>query len=209
MFSIVVLVLAAGVAAFVPTPMYNQYLYGPIPFAALLIAWGIASLGIERFIVARIAIVALAIICIVSARDQYAGVGLIASPTQWSPNVSHKDGKRLARLAAPGRVLTFMPGVALEAGLPIYPELSIGRYAARIADYLTPEQREKMNVPDSAAIRSWFETDHPGAILLVDPDSAQEIAIADIAKSHGYVAQPFGNDWILYLPPDRVPQAHD
>lgn len=205
LWSTIVLVLAATVAAFVPTPMFNQYLYGPLPFAALLIIVAIASARLERFWITRILVIALAIVCVMSAKDQYDDVALLATPSKWSPNLARRDGKRLARLAAPGKVLTFLPGLAMEAGLPIYDGLSIGRYAHRIADYLTPGQRQKMNVPDTATMRKWFEEDRPGAVLLTDPASPLEAKIAHLAIEFGYTPHEFGVEKekmrIVYLPP--------
>lgn len=205
LFATFLLVLTSASAAFLPTPMYHQYLYGPVPFAVLLIAWTAGSFGLDRFWLARFAFVSLVVVCILSGRDQYAGLATLRTPATWTPNLWHKDAKRLARVAEPGKVLTFMPGLPLEGHLPIYDGLSIGRYATRIADYLTPEQRTKMNVPDAAAMRKWFEEDHPGAVLVVEPTSPIEATIADLAIEYGYTAQPFGgnghDDWVLYLPP--------
>lgn len=205
---LLVMLLAACAASLVPTPMFHQYLYGPVPFAGLVIAWGLASLRIERRWWAGVGFVALTCFSVAKGwhdpakepRD-YRGVATLLTPSKWTTTQWHRDAKRLARLAGPGKVLTFVPGLALEAGLPIYTELSIGRYATRIADYLTPEQRAAMHVPDLATMRQWFETDPPAAVFLVDPNSSLEASIAQIATEHGYVAQSFDDTRTVYLPP--------
>lgn len=106
-----------------------------------------------------------------------------------------------------GKVLTLTPGLPPEAGLPIYAELSVGRYAARSAAYLSPEQRARFKVPDEPAMRGWFEHDPPAAVLLeaVEPAkrSPLQATIESLAAEHGYVPQPLGEERVLWLRPDR------
>lgn len=204
MASLVVLVLAATATMFAPTTLYHQYLYGPVPFLALLIGWGLAAHGVADRAWARGAIVTLAVACAWGGRADYVGVSLLATPSAWAPAHYHRDGLQLREMIAgrPGKVLTVMPGLALEAGLPIYSGLGIGRYAARSADDLTPEQRQRMNVPDLPTIEGWFAAQPPPPAVLVSlPMSPLEAAMARAAIANGYVEQPFGDELSLFLPP--------
>lgn len=203
----IALSIACLVTAFVPTPMYQQYLYAPVPFAVLAIVWAIATLDVRARQVAAGLLLIASLVCFATARKHYDRLAPLASPSTWPPMRWHATGQSLAARVGKGKILTLMPGLPLEAGLPIYRQLSIGRYAARSADYLTPQQRADFQVPDAVAMHRWFVDDPPAAVLLPDPlTSALEESIASLAKEHGYVAEPFAphdTAWTLYLPPAR------
>ena len=197
------IVAIASVAAFAPTPMYNQYLYGPMPFAILAIAWSAALIDLASRRWLRVAFLVVAATCVGFGATEYRGVWRLATPSSWTPVQAHADAVRLAELVGPGRVLTFAPGLTMEAGLPIYPELAIGRYGIRIGHMLKPKQRTTLHLPDMPTVATWFDRDPPAAVLLVTPWTPQEKELAALAVAHGYRVRPFSTDGRLYLPPTR------
>ena len=199
---------AASVSAFMPTPMFRQYLYGPLPFAALAIGWAapLARIGSRRWPAMLVFFVAAAIAIVASVKRYDSVAAYRASPASWTPMQTHADAARLVAFTHPGaRALTLAPATALEGGLTIYPKLSMGRYGLRVGELLSPSTRARVKLPTYQEIDGWFVSDPPDVVLLVEPQTPDEQKLIEIARKHGYWRRYFGKNKIVYLPPSTRP----
>jgi hypothetical protein len=67
----------------------------------------------------------------------------LAVPEKWTPLEFHRTAREIAGdIKEPGPLLTLGPLSALEGGRDIYPELSCGSIVYRVADLMTPQERQ-------------------------------------------------------------------
>ena len=140
------IVLLSALLSFAPTPAFPQYYEPPIPFLIMLFlllhrqiepstrAWFEALTG---------AATVLALVILLSRIVP--NLPGAARPSRWAGNIAHAEGialrDALAETHRTGKVATLSPVVALEGGLPIYPEFGAGPFVYRVADYLPAADR--------------------------------------------------------------------
>ncbi len=150
---------------FAPTPTFNQYYFALIPFLILAIIYGITFPFADKERSTSVATVLIVLASIFSL-PQYPTAGMIQKANDWQPIQLKRMGERIAELTGgEGKVMTFAPIVALEAGLDIYPQFATGPFGWRSAPFLDAEQRKQFDIWGEADLQQALTTDAPVAIL--------------------------------------------
>jgi hypothetical protein len=188
--------LAAILTAFTPSPLFAQYFAMPVPFLLLWMAelYG-AMAQREQWVLLRLgAICALVGILVVLPRHTEALARLAAANEPWWAIVAVDEAQQIRHLLESrhlagqenrSRLATLSPVLALEAGVPFYPELATGSFVLRVGDLLTPEERARYVAASPATLAALLDADPPGAILIGDEGDA-ETPLRRYAETHGY-----------------------
>lgn len=199
-----VLIPAALVSGYAPTPMQVQYIYLAFPLLALLNLALLAYDPMPRLGMGLLLVAALYGASQAGAdfRDSWAAAW---QPGTWVPVQVHAHGQQIARLvennrtwqAAPafsqalhdGPIITLAPIYALEGGAQIRPELVSGPFGWRVANLVAPSVRRAMDIvgPDELLPEM---AGHPPQALLVGIHGAHaplEPPLNEFAQTFGYV----------------------
>lgn len=185
------IVVLSALLSFVPTPAFPQYYEPPVPFTIMLFlllhrqiessarAWLEALTGVA-------AVLALAILLSRIVPDLPGA----ARPSRWTGNIAHADGialrNALAQAHLTGKVATLSPIVAMEGGLPIYPEFGAGPFVYRVVDYLPAADRPYFTTTSAHDLPRFLDADPPAAIV-TGHEAEFDPAFLAYARSHGYV----------------------
>ncbi|MCU0916077.1 MAG: hypothetical protein MUC88_16165 [Planctomycetes bacterium] len=137
--------------AYIPPTMWQQYLAMPVPFLAIVLAYPLVALrrqgdtprgrslyGITCWLIGGGAIAAVLVYSVALERCL-----LLAAPERWTPMESHRLSVKIAAtVGEPRLALTLGPLHALEGGCDIYTELACGSIVYRVADRLSPRERQ-------------------------------------------------------------------
>lgn len=186
--------VAAVVAAVVPTPMQRDYLAGAVPPVAVLLAWLVArrpSVSPEHVVVG-LASASLVVGTVTSLRH----LRYLPDAEHWTPIAVHRAGIELSRVVAeagnpPGRIATLVPVYALEGGLPIYSELATGEFLYRSGDAIDPERQKLYRMTSPATVGDLLAAEPPAAVWTRQGD-AEDGALRAFAEQRRYrsVAAP-------------------
>jgi 4-amino-4-deoxy-L-arabinose transferase-like glycosyltransferase len=191
-------IIAAVLAALLPTPPQRDYLIMFVPFAAL----GFCALlrrppGVyaQHARVARwprtvlVALVSLSAVAGVATSMRH--LRHLVAVENWTPLTTHSIGEQITRSLPAGsgtpRVATLAPLFPLEGGLSIYPELATGWFLYRVAPYLTDASRELPlgYVIGPAQLPGLLESHSPSAVL-AGFGGQLENALTEFAERRGY-----------------------
>lgn len=211
-------VLTAAALAFVPTPGFPQYYAAPLIGPPILIALFCRAMPPERFAQIRPAIaVAIVLMAVYGGPRLMPGLNDLRDPRHLTTARLERGGDLLrdtlakAGLDQAGPVATLSPLYPLAAGLPIYPELSAGPFAYRVAPYTTPDLRGHYAMVGARDLPALFDAVPPAAIL-TGFDPVLEGPFEDYARSHGFtliempkISDRYGTARLwLAAPPDQT-----
>ena len=157
------------VGSFLPTPSWYQYFYTPLPFLILMIIFGLSYLDrLSRPVrYASLTTFFLGVLLVnVIYFDQYPNLQLLTRPGAWFTVQTRVLGYKIKTIVGDGRVLTVTPLFPLDGGAKIYPEFATGKFAWRVAGFLTPEERQAYKVLSKDDLIEIFESHPPEGILL-------------------------------------------
>lgn len=183
--------LVAVVTAFSPAPLFPQYFAMPVPFLLLWMAELYAgSTGQARWVLVRLAAVcALVGILFVLPRHTQALTRLVRGEEEWSGVVAVRESEQIRNSLnvqeEGARLATLSPVLALEAGIPFYPELATGSFLLRVGDLLSPEERARYVATSPSTLAALLDAMPPAAILIGDEGDA-ESPLRQYAEEHGY-----------------------
>jgi len=165
----------------------------------------------QRSQVAPVLAAGFVLLAVLGAPRLVPGLAALSDPSGFTTTRVAQGGEALKAAlessAHPdGPVATIMPIYPLEAQLPVYPELSTGPFAYRIAPYTEPDLAAKYVMADAAGLQAVFDSNPPSAFLL-GYDPALEQPLLRYAETNGY--QPveisgLGNRYgqgVVYLKP--------
>jgi len=156
--------LAAG--SVVPTPLWYQYFYAPIPFLILALVFSAATLMelAPRGLLPPMIFASAALVSVVAGSNRMTTLSGLADPSSWIPIRVHQAGVEMASWIGEGQVLTLAPIVPLEGGLRIYKAFAAGPFTWRVAHLLSPERRVRYGVISIEDLRAYLDSDPPAAI---------------------------------------------
>lgn len=178
------------IIALIPPTMWIQYLAMPVPFLIVCLAYPLHYLKTapngtsHKFL--RLVVAPLAV-CLIVAVVAYPLVlyrtPFLLVPEAWTPVRLHRISQDICRRTdPPKRVLTLGPLFGLEGGCTVYPELSAGSIAYRVADSLTPAERAITHTVGSQTLDTLLESEPPSAVVLgVEQMSFLETPLFDSA----------------------------
>jgi hypothetical protein len=162
------------VIAYIPPTMWPQYLAVPVPFIVIALAYPLASLaqgaekpdGRGRYkLAAGLVGIGAAVTILANPVVLYRSLAVLV-PENWTPVQLHKTSQEIAAKVPPPRlILTLGPLYALEGSCDIYPEFSCGSIVYRIADWMSPEERQITHTVGPKSLTELVTTRPPAAIL--------------------------------------------
>ena len=184
--------LVSTLTAFTPAPLFPQYFAMPIPFLLLWMAELYGGLAQQaRWVLLRLAAVCAVVgILFVLPRHTQSLTRLLRGEA-WSGVVAMREAEQIRGVlqtsdtAVIPPLATLSPVLALEAGIPFYPELATGSFLLRVGDLLTPEQRARYIATSPSTLAALLDATPPAAILIGDEGDA-EIPLRHYAEQHGY-----------------------
>ncbi|WP_205479956.1 hypothetical protein [Sphingomonas arenae] len=208
-----VLIGTAAIVSFLPTPAFPQYYVLPLPFGALLLLVLHGRLAPPQRVQARpVLAAALALAVVNGAPSLLPSAAGIVQPSQWASSKLRNDGRQLADVmqaaGAAGRVATLEPLTPLVVRNNIYPELALGPFVYRAADWIEPKHRRQYRHIASPTTIGAVLGARPPAAVLVGGQGKLDDALADFARRNGYLPQEISvrsggkvRTRTLYLPP--------
>jgi len=188
--------VAFFVIALIPPTMWRQYLAMPVPFLIISFAYPLRYLrtlgsndGSSIHFKISCALVALGtVVAVVSYPFVLYRIPVLLGPESWVPIRLHSISETIGRKThEPGLALTLAPLFALEGGSDIYTELSAGPIVYRIADSLSPSDRQITHTAGPKTLPLLLEKAPPSAVILGVEPSYEE----PISKS----VEPDSKDW--------------
>ena len=166
------------VIAYIPPTMWLQYLAMPVPFLAIALAYPLLALRRQEpphgspadSAMLALPVAAVSVDLRVSGRAVPSDVFALV-PEKWEPVRLHRVSRDLARqVKEPKLVLTLGPLYPLEGGCDIYPELSSGSIVYRIADRMTPQERQITHTVGPETLDEMVKDRPPAAVIVgVEP----------------------------------------
>jgi hypothetical protein len=170
-----VLPLVFFMIAYLPPTMWQQYLAMPVPFIIVALAYPLTSLargagtpeGKGRYRLGALLVgLGVAVGVLTYPIVLYRSLAVLV-PETWTPLQAHRTAQTMAAPIPPPRlVLTLGPLYALEGGCAIYSELSCGSIVYRIADRMTPAQREITHTAGPNTLPEVLTAHPPAAVIL-------------------------------------------
>jgi hypothetical protein len=185
-----------------PSPLFAQYFYPVIPFCVLLGLYGLSALPSETraFRLTLWAGAAAVAASAVLGHQAYNHVRELMSPRDWAPNMIHDRAVQLFAAVPPGPILTLEPIHPLEAGRSIYPALSTGPFAWRVANFVEPARAARLGMISPATLEEYLQKAPPAAILL-ERNPTPESDFFDYANEHGFHPDPSSRGSELWVAP--------
>lgn len=183
----------AALASFLPTPAFPQYFTLPLPFGALLILLLYGRLDeSRRKKSAPLFIASLALAAANGAPSLVAGIFGLVQPNQWASSKLNADSSRLAEAVhsagVSGPVATLEPLQALSGGLAIYPELALGPFIYRAADWIPAEQRSHYrSLASPRSITTRLQARRPAAVV-IGREGVLDAPLERFARQNGFRA---------------------
>jgi len=200
------------VIAFIPPTMWRQYLAVPVPF--LVISFAFPLLYLRQLLQKGKSAIAFKLACLFVSLSVFVPIyfnstvlyrlPLTLVPENWQPMELHKIASELAEeIEQPKLVLTLGPLFALEGGCEIYPELSCGSIIYRIADSMSPQQREITHTVGLETMQRLLKERPPSAVIVgVEPQyfSFLEAPLLEAVDS-SWKRRIYKNGLVLYVRP--------
>lgn len=197
-------VVAASVAAALPTPLYPSYFVMPVPFVLLTLAVCYRTVPeADRRTVDTVLVGLLVVTSLFGGVRLLQTVPGLLTGREWTGRVVHRESHQIRDLVGADRinlkVATLAPIYALESGLNLYPELATGPFLYRVGDLLSAEQRRRYVGTSPGSLDSLFREDPPGAILVGFEEEALEEPLISYARRHRYQEHSLDNGGVLFL----------
>jgi 4-amino-4-deoxy-L-arabinose transferase-like glycosyltransferase len=188
-------------AALAPTPSFYQYFYAMVPFMVLGIAFGLQDAGwrpaaadtATRLIALSLAVAALYV------TPHYMRL-VTTRPADWPGVAVHSLGEEIGRATSQGRILTLAPMAALEGGRGIYPALTTGPFAWRVAGLLTAHERAQQGMIAEPELGPALDADPPAGVL-VGFEGELETPLITFARERGYREVRLSNGTTVWVRP--------
>ncbi|MBN2129496.1 MAG: hypothetical protein JW741_08365 [Sedimentisphaerales bacterium] len=161
--------------AYVPPTMWRQYLAVPVPFLTIALAYPLAQLcnqartgaGKTPFTVASYLVAIATAVTVLSYPVVLDRLPLVFEPKRWTPVELHRRSADIGNdVQEPRLVCTLGPLEALEGGCDVYPELACGSIVYRVADLMSPQQREVTHTVGTATLAALLEQRRPSAVMV-------------------------------------------
>lgn len=204
--------------AYGPTPGMAQYFFAPLPFLLVLLCW--LALELNRFgwrtYVAGSLILLASLIASTSISNPLKTIAILSQPSAWTPIKVHDFAVSLKEYVPPGRILTLLPMVPMEARFDAYSFAATGPFSWRTSPLLTPQRRQQYHVTSPEDLSALLAAQPPVGILtgFEAPNAGFEFQdlggletpFKDYAAQHGYRSVELSPSFlehplILWIPP--------
>lgn len=200
-------ILAGLIAAWLPRPIYVQYLVPLLP--ALFLRFGLL-LDDPRW--SRPAAIAALMLCMAAGMAETAiriapNIARVHSPILSATHDAHAIGQSVRAAGITGPIVSLAPERVVDSGLPLDPRFAAGPFLFRTRDLLTPAQQATFHVLNGASVANGL-TRHPPAAIVTGQESAPSPAspkgldssLIAWARAHDYRATTLpSGEGALYL----------
>jgi hypothetical protein len=164
----VCLAAAFLIIAFIPVTIWEQYFAMPVLFLIISLAYPLSHLAVgSRMRLVNLTAAAIIIVSIARNPLPLASIPCTFSISNWIPIQVHSIGEDMAAKVGKGKsILTLAPLFAIEGGCEIYPELSAGPFAYRVADSMTAEDRAAAKVAGPLEVAQMTQQISPSGIFI-------------------------------------------
>lgn len=188
-------ILAALIAAWLPRPIYVQYLVPLLP--ALFLRFGL-MLDDPRW--RRPAAITALMLCMVAGTAETLiriapNIASGHSPVLSATRDAHAIGRSVRAAGISGPVVSLAPERVVDSGIPLDPRFAAGPFLFRTRDLLTPEQLTAFHVLNGASVADGLARHSPAAIMTGQesaPSPAHpqglDSSLVAWAVAHGYRA---------------------
>lgn len=196
--------------ALIPPTMWRQYLAIPVPFLVIALAFPLSCLrklndqgNIGRhFKIASISMAVGALLAILSYPFVLSRTPIALVPEKWVPIELHKVSQDIAaKTKEPKQILTLAPLLAIEGGCSIYTELSAGAIIYRIADYLSPRERQITHTAGPKNLPALVQNTPLSAVILNVEMQHLEALIKEVIVQSEWKKEAYENGPIVYFSP--------
>lgn len=180
------LVCITAITAVIPTPSWQHYYVISLSFLLVLLIFSFAANSeITSIFQKRLMLILVLMMTASNGPHILLPISRLANDDAWIGikvhNVSSYIRETLIEngINTENKIATLFPLYAIEANLPIYPELSTGPFLYRVGDLLTVEQRNKFVGTSPESVGELFSKDPPAAIII---DSNEEVDMTPLNK---------------------------
>lgn len=150
---------------FLKNIIFPQYFYAPIPFLILAVVFALSSThNLLRWALIFVLTVAVLTTVILYGKA-FLDSKKLHEILNWPPVLMRELSLEISAKAGPGRVLTLSPIFPLEGGLDIYPELTTGPFAWRVAGFVPNAERKKYRFFTQEELPKLIGNDLPDAVF--------------------------------------------
>jgi hypothetical protein len=198
------------VIALIPPTIWRQYLAIPVPFVVIALAFPLSYLRRlvnqghmgKHFKIAAVSTTVGALIAVVSAPLVLYRTPIALIPEKWVPIELHKVSEDIAaKTKEPKQILTLAPLLALEGGCDIYTELSAGAIIYRVADYLSPRERQITHTAGPKNLPAFTKQIPPSAVILGVEMPRLETLIFEVIVQPDWKQEEYENGPTVYFKP--------
>lgn len=182
------------ITIFIPPTMWQQYWAVPVPFLIIscVCAIRITLLSDNKKVISRIVAYGVLIVVAVSLFDGLGrfkdNISAVFNRKRWVPLEVHTKAERINEvIEKDGPVLTLSPLYAIEGGRNILPQFSAGPFVYRIADRLSPKQKQIVHAAGPVDIEKLMRDSKPCAVIVGKEPPLLEEPIKNAVKDwQGY-----------------------
>jgi len=201
-FFLLALPLSLLVGSFLPTPLWYQYFYAPLPFLVLATLYMLGRLGqvSVRWRGAGIVVFLCAALAVnLYHFKEYPNPRWLLKPGLWYPMRTRVLGDQIQQRVGNQPVLTLTPLFPLDGGSDIYVPFATGPFAWRVAPLVPVSQRQAFMLYTEPELSALLAQQPPGGVLTGLEPQVEGFLVA-YAKQQGYQPVLLSEDLTLWLP---------
>jgi hypothetical protein len=201
-FFLLALPLSLLLGAVLPTPLWYQYFYAPLPFLVLATIYMLGRLeqvSLRWWNAGVVVFLCAALVVNLAHYKQYPDPRWLLTPELWYPIRTRGVGYQIKQKMGDRPLLTLSPLIPLDGGADIYTPFATGPFAWRVAPLVSDNQRQSYMLYTEPELRALLAQQPPGGVLTGLEDQAEGFFVA-YAKENGYRRLPVSEDLILWLP---------
>jgi len=202
------LVVVFFIIALIPPTIWRQYLAMPVPFIIISLTFPLLYLrkladntgSNKHFNIASCLIAASVLVAVASHSVVLYRIPKLLDRQNWVPIRLHAVSADIAeKTESPKLILTLAPLFALEGGCDIYPQLSAGSIVYRIADLLSPADRDITHTVGPKTLKEMIHIAPPAAVILAVELEFLEAPLLQSAVKPNWQRQTYDNGPVVYF----------
>ncbi|MHC4637123.1 MAG: ArnT family glycosyltransferase [Planctomycetota bacterium] len=204
----VLLSLVFFVIAYIPPSIWFQYFGVPVAFVIISFSYPLLYLRKLKssgrpdiyFRTAYTLLAAFSIATMILNITPMKNMIRLFDIGQWEPIKIHNMSREvMSQVKGSQLILTLSPVYAIEGGGEIYPELSAGTFAYRVADALSESQREITHTVGVSSISVLLKTRPPDAVIIGSESRDFEVAAIKKAISEHWEKRISNKNFEVYF----------
>lgn len=157
-----------AIGAFAPSPAFDQYFYPLVPILLFIGLYSLAWIPAQNVWFRRVLICGVFAVFLSLAKGARAfhDYDDYFVKRKWEGTRLHARAQEIRHHVTNGKILTFAPVYPLEAGLSIYPALSTGPFAWRVAPYVDAAKAKRIGIVGASTLDEMLAAVSPAGVLV-------------------------------------------